>query len=205
MATADCYAVRPNNAVRRDASPLECSGDFRHGLIESHAMTDSSSAFLAGRAAIVTGGSRGIGLATALALRAEGADVAVCGRSGPALDRAGARIEQAPGAGRVAAIVADIRRHDDAERLVTATVERFGGVDILINNAGVGRFAPVSELTVDAWVETIETNLSGVFYCCRAAIPAMKRRGGGWIVNVSSWPASIRSPEGSLTARRKRV
>ncbi len=149
-------------------------------------MTDSSSAFLAGRAAIVTGGSRGIGLATALALRAEGADVAVCGRSGPALDRAGARIEQAPGAGRVAAIVADIRRHDDAERLVTATVERFGGVDILINNAGVGRFAPVSELTVDAWVETIETNLSGVFYCCRAAIPAMKRRGGGWIVNVSS-------------------
>ena len=59
-------------------------------------------------------------------------------------------------------------------------------MDILINNAGIGRFAPVSELTVDAWIETIETNLSGVFYCCRAAIPVMKRRGGGWIVNVSS-------------------
>ena len=156
------------------------------GLLESHAMTDSSSAFLAGRTAIVTGGSRGIGLATAMALRAEGADVLVCGRSGPALDRARARIEQAPGAGRVAAVVADVRHHDEAERLVAAAVEQLGAVDILINNAGVGRFAPVCDLAVDAWVETIETNLSGVFYCCRAAIPVMKRRGGGWIINVSS-------------------
>ena len=149
-------------------------------------MTDSSSAFLAGRTAIVTGGSRGIGLATAMALRAEGADVLVCGRSGPALDRARARIEQAPGAGRVAAVVADVRHHDEAESLVAAAVEQLGAVDILINNAGVGRFAPVCDLAVDAWVETIETNLSGVFYCCRAAIPVMKRRGGGWMINVSS-------------------
>ena len=125
------------------------------GLLESHAMTDSSSAFLAGRTAIVTGGSRGIGLATAMALRAEGADVLVCGRSGPALDGARARVEQAPGAGRVAAVVADVRHHDEAERLVAAAVKRFGAVDILINNAGVGRFAPVCDLAVDAWVETI--------------------------------------------------
>ena len=149
-------------------------------------MTDSNSESLAGRLAIVTGGSRGIGLATAMALRAEGADVLVCGRSGPALDRAGARIEQAPGPGRVATVVADVRRHDEAERLVAAAVDQLGGVDILINNAGIGRFAPLCELAVDAWVATIETNLSGVFYCCRAAIPVMIRRGGGWIVNVSS-------------------
>ena len=149
-------------------------------------MTDADSGFLAGRAAIVTGGSRGIGLATATALRAEGAHVLVCGRSRAALDRAGAHIEETPGAGRVATLVADVGRHDEADRLVTAAVEELGGVDILVNNAGVGRFAPISELSVDAWVETIETNLSGVFYCCRAAIPVMKDNGGGWIVNVSS-------------------
>ncbi len=156
------------------------------GLLESHAMTDVNSGFLAGRAAIVTGGSRGIGLATATALRAEGADVLVCGRSRPALDEARSRIERAPGPGRVAAVAADVRRHAEAERLVATAVDQLGALDILINNAGVGRFAPIGELDVDAWLETIETNLSGVFYCCRAAVPVMKRGGGGWIVNVSS-------------------
>ena len=149
-------------------------------------MTDANSGFLAGRAAIVTGGSRGIGLATATALRAQGVDVLVSGRSRPALDEARSHIERAPGPGRVAAVAADVRRHDEAERLVAAAVDQLGALDILINNAGVGRFAPIGELDVDAWLETIETNLSGVFYCCRAAVPVMKRRGGGWIVNVSS-------------------
>lgn len=149
-------------------------------------MTDSHSESLADRAAVVTGGSRGIGLATALALRAEGAGVLVCGRSRPALDEARARLEAAPGAGRVAAVAADVRRPEEAERLVGAAVDALGGVDVLVNNAGVGRFAPMPALSVEAWVETIETNLSGVFYCCRAAIPVMKRGGGGWIVNVSS-------------------
>ena len=149
-------------------------------------MTDPHSGSLAGRAAVVTGGSRGIGLATALALRAEGAGVLVCGRARPALDEARARLEAAPGAGRVAAVAADVRRHEEAERLVAAAVDALGGVDVLVNNAGVGRFAPLPALSVEAWVETIETNLSGVFYCCRAAIPVMKRGGGGWIVNVSS-------------------
>ncbi len=149
-------------------------------------MTDLDSESLAGCVAIVTGGSRGIGLATAMALRAEGADVLVCGRSEAALDRAGVHLVHTPGAGRVATVVADVRRHDEAERLVAAAVDELGAVDILVNNAGIGRFAPASELPVDAWIETIETNLSGVFYCCRAAIPVMKRRRGGWIVNVSS-------------------
>ena len=149
-------------------------------------MTDLYSESLADRVAIVTGGSRGIGLATAMALREAGADVLVCGRSKAALDRAGANIVHTPGAGRVATVAADIRRHDEAKRVVTAAVDELGAVDILVNNAGIGRFGPVSELAVDAWIETIETNLSGVFYCCRAAIPVMKRRGRGWIVNVSS-------------------
>ena len=149
-------------------------------------MTDANSGFLTGRAAVVTGGSRGIGLATAMALRAEGAHVLVCGRSGPAVDGARSHIERSPGPGRVAAVAADVRRHDDAQRLVATALEELGGLDILVNNAGVGRFAPLDELSVDDWVETIETNLSGVFYCCRAAIPVMKGNGGGWIVNISS-------------------
>ncbi len=149
-------------------------------------MTNLYSESLADRVAIVTGGSRGIGLATAMALREAGADVLVCGRSKAALERAGANLVHAPGTGRVATVVADVRRHDNAERLVTAAVDELGTVDVLVNNAGIGRFGPACELAVDAWIETIETNLSGVFYCCRAVIPVMKRRGRGWIVNVSS-------------------
>ena len=149
-------------------------------------MTNQHTESLAGRVALVTGGSRGIGLATALALRAEGADVAICGRSETSLNRAGARIAQSPGRGLVSTVVADVRRHDEAERLMRTVVEELCSLDILVNNAGVGRFAPMPDLSVEAWVETMETNLSGVFYCCRAAIPGMQSRGGGWIVNVSS-------------------
>ena len=150
-------------------------------------MTNTSD--LVGRSAIVTGGSRGIGLATAIALRSAGAGVLICGRSRDALQTAAARIVTAPAvasAGRVVTAVTDVRDPEQAQRLVASAVEQLGGVDILINNAGVGRFSPLVDLTIEDWRETVDTNLSGVFYCCRAAIPAMKRRGGGWIINVSS-------------------
>ena len=91
-------------------------------------MTDQYSESLADRVAIVTGGSRGIGLATAMVLRAEGADVLVCGRSEAALGRAGAQLVHTPGSGRVATVVADVRRHSEAERLVTAAVDELGTV-----------------------------------------------------------------------------
>ena len=144
---------------------------------------------LQGRVAIVTGGSRGIGLATATALCSEGVNVLLCGRSPDALDRAANRIKSevaSRSAGRVTSMVTDVRQPEQVQRLVESTVQQLGGLDILINNAGVGRFRPLSELTIEDWLETVETNLSGVFYCCRASIPEMRKRNGGWIINVSS-------------------
>ncbi|MEE3202833.1 MAG: SDR family NAD(P)-dependent oxidoreductase [Acidobacteriota bacterium] len=84
----------------------------------------------------------------------------------------------------------DIQEIDDAKRMISTTVDRFGGVDIVINNAGVGLFGDVADQSVEDWDSVIGTNLSGVFYCCRAAIPYLRERGGGWIINVSSLAGS---------------
>ena len=166
-------------------------------------MTDKSQ--LVGRSAIVTGGSRGIGLATAIALRSAGANVLICGRSAEALDMAVARIETRPAspAGRVVTAVADVRQPEQAQRLVDSAVEQLGGVDILINNAGVGRFSSLADLTVEEWRETVDTNMSGVFYCCRAAIPAMRRRGGGWVINIGSLASKYPFAQGAAYCASK--
>jgi NAD(P)-dependent dehydrogenase (short-subunit alcohol dehydrogenase family) len=81
---------------------------------------------------------------------------------------------------------ADVRRYAEVERAVGATVARFGALDFLVNNAGIGIFADVAEMTPEQWSEVIETNLTGVYHACHAAIPHMRRRGGGFIVNISS-------------------
>ena len=78
----------------------------------------------------------------------------------------------------------------DAKKMISSTVDKFGGVDIVINNAGVGIFEDVSGQSVEDWDRVIGTNLSGVFYCCSAAIPYLRERGGGWIINVSSLAGS---------------
>jgi NAD(P)-dependent dehydrogenase (short-subunit alcohol dehydrogenase family) len=139
---------------------------------------------LSGKVAVVTGGSRGIGFATAEALLTEGASVVISGSSGSHLDAAVKRL--ASYAGRVSAVQADVRSYEDVKTLMTTAVKEFGGLDILINNAGVGVFKPVAETTVEEWHRVLDTNLSGVFYCCHAALPHMKQRGGGWIINISS-------------------
>jgi len=140
---------------------------------------------LNGKVAIVTGGSQGIGLAIARALVGEGVNVAVTGRSEAHLSSARPRIEGA-GHGAVETLQADVRRFDDMRRVVDATVARFGGLDILINNAGVGVFAGVAAMTPEQWSEVIDTNLTGVFNATHAALPHMQRRGGGFIINISS-------------------
>jgi 3-oxoacyl-[acyl-carrier protein] reductase len=144
-----------------------------------------SRASLAGKVAVVTGGSRGIGLAIARALVAEGAQVTITGRDESHLSSARRAIEGA-GPGAVEALRADVRRYEDVEHALGATVSRFGALDFLINNAGVGIFAEVADMTPAQWAEVIDTNLTGVFHACHAAIPHMRRRGGGFIVNISS-------------------
>ena len=140
---------------------------------------------LNGKVAVVTGGSRGIGLAIARALVAEGVNVAITGRSAAHLSSARHAIEGA-GPGAIETLQADVRRYVDVQQAVDATVSRFGGLDILVNNAGVGIFTSVASMTPEQWAEVVETNLTGVFYMCRAAIPHLRARGSGFVVNISS-------------------
>ena len=135
----------------------------------------ASSSHLSGKVALVTGGSKGIGAAIAQALANAGASVASTSRSG-----------SGPAAPNLLQIQGDVRKPDDAERAVRETVRAFGGLDILINNAGIGAFVNVADMSIEQWQQVIETNLSGVFYFCHAAIPELRKRGGGWIINISS-------------------
>jgi NAD(P)-dependent dehydrogenase (short-subunit alcohol dehydrogenase family) len=134
----------------------------------------------------VTGGSRGIGLATARALLATGGRVAITATSDETLRAGAAELEKVSGADAVLAIRADVRQPDQVADAIDAVVRRFGGLDVLVNNAGVGIFRSVTDMSADEWHRILETNLSGVFYCCRAALPHLRSRGGGWIVNISS-------------------
>jgi NAD(P)-dependent dehydrogenase (short-subunit alcohol dehydrogenase family) len=145
----------------------------------------STAPTLHGKIAVVTGGSRGIGLSIAAALLARGASVAITGRDEAHLEEARAQLAKDAG-DRIHAVRADVRDADDAAGAIGAAVERFGGLDVLVNNAGVGVFAAVADMDVAQWHDVIETNLSGVFFCCHAAIPHLRARGGGWIINISS-------------------
>jgi NAD(P)-dependent dehydrogenase (short-subunit alcohol dehydrogenase family) len=140
---------------------------------------------LTGRVALVTGGSRGIGLAIARALIARGVRTAITGRNNAQLAAARAELEGAK-SGAVEVLRADARSAADAEGAVEKTVARFGGLDVLVNNAGVGVFSNVEAMTPGQWSEIIDTNLTGVFYMCHAAIPHLRRQGGGFILNISS-------------------
>jgi NAD(P)-dependent dehydrogenase (short-subunit alcohol dehydrogenase family) len=138
--------------------------------------------------ALVTGGSKGIGRAIAAALLESGTNVMIAGRDAASLTAAADALgTHGRGSGpRIEWFAGDIRREDEARAMVDAAAARFGGLDILVNNAAVGILVETAEMTGDQWRETIETNLSGVFYCTHAAIPHLRARGGGWIVNISS-------------------
>ncbi len=139
-----------------------------------------------GKVALVTGGSRGIGFATAAALVGDGMKVAITGRNQGHLDEARRRIEAAGGSGSLLTVHADVRQFADVERTMAAIEQSFGGLDVLVNNAGVGIFSPVADMKPDQWADIIDTNLTGVYNCCHLAIPKLRQRGGGYIINISS-------------------
>jgi len=140
---------------------------------------------LAAKVAVVTGATRGIGRAIAAALLAHGAAVLIAGRDGKAAERAALELA-ASGSGACAGAGCDVRRYSEVEAMMARAVERFGGLDILVNNAGIAGRGAVADLPLEQWHAVIDTNLTGVFYCCRAAIPWMRKRGGGYIINISS-------------------
>ncbi len=142
---------------------------------------------LDGKVAIVTGGAKGIGRSIAAGLLAAGARVAISGRSASALRESSDELTKGAGdAGRLLTVAGDVANEQDAGKLINQTVERFGGLDILINNAGIGRFANIADMSTEDWNAIIGTNLTGAFFCTRAALPHLKQRGGGYIINISS-------------------
>ncbi len=140
---------------------------------------------LQGKAAVVTGSSKGIGRAIAQALASAGASVVISARDVHEVRTAAEELAR-EGGGQVIGIPSDVRHPDEVRELIERAVAEFGGLDVLVNNAGVGGFAPVDQTSIEQWQRILETNLHGAFYASHAAIPHLRERGGGWIINIGS-------------------
>jgi 3-oxoacyl-[acyl-carrier protein] reductase len=141
---------------------------------------------LSNKTAIVTGGTKGIGRAIAEALIREGVSVCISARHQNEVKEEVDGLNELNG-GRAVGFVCDVRDYRQVKGLIAHTIKELGGLDILINNAGIGTFrTTVEETSPEDFRAVLETNLFGVFYCCREAIPAMRQRGGGYIINISS-------------------
>jgi NAD(P)-dependent dehydrogenase (short-subunit alcohol dehydrogenase family) len=139
----------------------------------------------ASRIAVVTGGSRGIGRGIAEALLADGWRVFLCSRGQESVDTAVSELRARFG-DAVAGRAVDVRSQEEVDAFVSWVLAETGRIDCLVNNAGLGRFAPVDELTGDQWRDILQTNLDGAFYFIRAVAPGMKQQGDGWILNIAS-------------------
>jgi NAD(P)-dependent dehydrogenase (short-subunit alcohol dehydrogenase family) len=149
---------------------------------------------ITGKSAIVTGGTKGIGRAIAESLVAEGMNVCISARDAGEIEQTVSELSDA-GEGTVTGAVCDVRDYDEVRALVEHAAGELGGVDVLVNNAGIGLFGRVEQMSPEDFRAVVETNLFGVFYCCREAIPLMKRRGGGYIINISSLAGANPHPE----------
>lgn len=151
---------------------------------------------LEGKVALVTGGSKGIGAAVAKALAGSGANVVICSRNADEIHRVAQGLD-AEASASVTGVSCDMRRYEEVRRLVTDTVTQHGRLDILINNAGIGGFTPIDEITPERWQQVIETNLNGAFYASHEAIPHMREQGAGWIINIGSLAGKNPMPGGT--------
>ncbi len=149
---------------------------------------------LNGKVAIVTGGTKGIGRGIAAALARAGTDICISARHEQEIVAAVAELSEI-GEGRVTGAVCDVRDYDEVKALFDHTVMEFGGIDILINNAGIGFFVSVEEMSPEDFRAVLETNLFGVFYCCHEVIPLLRKRGGGYIINISSLAGTNAHPQ----------
>jgi len=140
---------------------------------------------LKGKTAVVTGSTKGIGRAIATALVRADVNVVVSSREARQIEQTTAELSKID-RGQVAGSVCDVRDYTQVEKLFETAVKAFGGVDILVNNAGIGIFASVEEMPPEDFRAILETNVLGVYHCCHRAIPLMKQRGGGYIINISS-------------------
>ncbi|NHZ73875.1 MAG: SDR family oxidoreductase [Nitrospirae bacterium] len=135
--------------------------------------------------ALVTGGSRGIGRAIVDALAKEGWKVFFCSQSAESAAQASQELA-ARFQGQIQGRACDVGQQDAVDDLVSWAVAEAGRIDCLVNNAGIGHFGPVDEISGEAWRLLIRTNLNGAFYATRAVVPRMKAQGGGWIINIAS-------------------
>ncbi len=140
---------------------------------------------LEGKVALITGSTKGIGLAVAEQLTGAGASVVISSSTPADVEKVAERLN-GEGRGEVVGIACDVRDPDACARLVEETVARLGRLDILVNNAGLGIMKPIQEMSVEEWRLQIDTNLGGVFYCTKAALPHLSATGDGWIVNIGS-------------------
>lgn len=168
---------------------------------EARGVPEVSGTPLAGRSAVVTGASSGIGRATALALAAAGARVGLAARRAERLKELKGEIGE--GGGEALALPTDVTDYGQAEAMVRRAEEAFGGVDVLVNVAGVMLPAPITEADPADWRRMVDVNLVGVLHATRAALPGMLERGNGHIVNVSSTSGRTHQPLFSVYAATK--
>ena len=140
---------------------------------------------LKGKVAVVTGASKGIGLETSIKLASEGAEVVICARTASALDEAAKRILDETGR-EVLTVVADVTEEEDCKNVIAKAVEKFGKLNILVNNAGTTAASSFLDVNSDSWKSDLDLKLFGAIYTSKAALPYMEQAGGGAIVNVTA-------------------
>ncbi|MGY6520127.1 MAG: SDR family oxidoreductase [Mongoliitalea sp.] len=139
---------------------------------------------LENKTAFITGGTKGIGYGVAAALMQEGMKVAITGRTQEAADKAAAELNKL-GKGEAIGIAGDVRNFESQEKAVALLIEKWGRLDLLVANAGLGHFASIQDMTLDQWHETIDTNLTGVFYSLKASLEGLKAS-KGYFISISS-------------------